>query len=45
VPEYYAASCLGCHGNPKGTVDMTGYPMEGASLGDLGGVISIKLAH
>jgi hypothetical protein len=45
VPEYYAASCLACHGAPKGKVDMTGYPMEGAALGDLGGVISIKLAH
>jgi hypothetical protein len=45
VPEYYAASCLACHGTPKGTIDMTGYPMEGAALGDLGGVISIKLAH
>jgi hypothetical protein len=45
VPEYYVASCLSCHGGPKGTMDMTGYPMEGAALGDLGGVISIKLAH
>ena len=45
VPEYYVASCLGCHGVPKGKIDITGYPMEGASLGDLGGVISIKLAH
>jgi hypothetical protein len=45
VPEYYAASCLNCHGAPKGKVDLTGYPMEGAALGDLGGVISIKLAH
>jgi Protein of unknown function (DUF3365) len=45
VPEYYAASCLVCHGNPKGAIDMTGYPMEGAALGDLGGVISIKLAR
>lgn len=45
VPEYYAASCLACHGSPKGAMDMTGYPMEGAALGDLGGVISIKLAH
>jgi hypothetical protein len=45
VPEYYAASCLSCHGSPKGNIDITGYPMEGAALGDLGGVISIKLAH
>ena len=45
VPEYYASSCLSCHGGPRGEMDLTGYPKEGASLGDLGGVISIKLAH
>jgi cytochrome c553 len=43
VPEYYAASCLSCHGNPKGEIDVTGYPKEGAVEGDLGGVISITL--
>jgi uncharacterized protein DUF3365 len=43
VPEYYAKSCLSCHGQPKGEVDITGYPKEGASEGDLGGVISITL--
>ncbi len=45
VPEYYAASCLTCHGQPKGTLDITGYPREGGAEGDLGGVISIVLAH
>ena len=43
VPEYYAASCLSCHGEPKGDIDVTGYPKEGAKEGDLGGVISITL--
>lgn len=43
VPEYYAASCLTCHGGPKGSLDVTGYPREGAQEGDLGGVISITL--
>lgn len=43
VPEYYTQSCLSCHGGPKGEVDITGYPKEGASEGDLGGVISIRL--
>jgi len=43
VPEYYAASCLTCHGAPKGEMDITGYPKEGASENDLGGVISITL--
>jgi hypothetical protein len=45
VPEYYSASCLTCHGSPKGEMDLTGYPKEGAKLGDLGGVISITLFH
>jgi hypothetical protein len=43
VPEYYATSCLSCHGPKKGEIDITGYPKEGASEGDLGGVISITL--
>jgi len=43
VPMYYSASCLQCHGNPKGETDITGYPKEGASEGNLGGLISITL--
>ncbi len=43
VPEYYGQSCLTCHGGPAGEIDVTGYPKEGASEGDLGGVISIRL--
>jgi hypothetical protein len=43
VPEYYSAGCLACHGEPKGEIDITGYPMEGGQLDDLGGVISITL--
>lgn len=43
VPEYYATSCLSCHGPKKGEIDITGYPKEGASEGDLGGVISITI--
>jgi Protein of unknown function (DUF3365) len=43
VPEYYSAGCLTCHGEPKGEIDVTGYPMEGGQLNDLGGVISITL--
>ena len=45
VPEYYAASCLVCHGSPKGEMDLTGYPKEGGKAGDLGAVISITLYH
>lgn len=43
VPEYYSDGCLACHGEPKGEIDLTGYPKEGGKLGDLGGVISISL--
>ena len=43
VPEYYRQSCLECHGTPKGALDLTGYPKEGAKLGDLGGVMTITL--
>jgi hypothetical protein len=43
APEYYAASCLSCHGSPKGEMDVTGYPKEGGAQDDLGGVISIAL--
>ena len=45
VPEYYAASCLVCHGSPKGEMDLTGFPKEGGKTGDLGAVISITLYH
>jgi Protein of unknown function (DUF3365) len=45
VPEYYTASCLTCHGSPKGSLDITGYPREGSSADDLGGVISITVAR
>jgi hypothetical protein len=43
VPEYYGVGCLSCHGEPKGQIDITGYPKEGAKLDQLGGVISITL--
>ena len=43
IPEYYGQSCLSCHGSPKGEIDITGFPKEGANEGDLGGIISITL--
>ena len=43
VPEYYHASCLSCHGEPAGEMDITGYPKEGGKEGDLGAAISIAL--
>jgi hypothetical protein len=45
VPEYYEPSCLTCHGSPKGELDITGYPKEGAKENELGGIISIVLYH
>lgn len=43
MPEYYGASCLTCHGGPKGEIDLTGYPKEGGREGDLGGVLTVTL--
>ncbi len=43
IPEYYSASCLACHGKPKGEIDISGYPKEGGAEGDLAGAISITL--
>jgi hypothetical protein len=43
APEYYGASCLSCHGEPKGEIDLTGYPKEGAKAGELGGVLTVTL--
>ena len=43
LPEYYGASCLGCHGEPKGTKDITGGKREGGKLNELGGAISLTI--
>jgi len=43
LPLYYQKACLGCHGEPKGERDITGYQKEGAKEGDFGGAISVKL--
>jgi hypothetical protein len=43
IPEYYAQSCLYCHGAPKGEPDITGYPKEGGAVGQLGSVISVTI--
>ena len=43
IPEYYEASCLACHGEPKGATDITGGKKEGGKLGDLGGALSAAL--
>ncbi|MEP3639846.1 MAG: DUF3365 domain-containing protein [Paracoccaceae bacterium] len=43
IPEYYSESCLSCHGETAGEVDITGFPKEGGKEGQLGGAISIIL--
>jgi hypothetical protein len=43
VPEYYQSTCLNCHGEPKGEIDITGYPKEGSRLGQLGGIFSFTI--
>ena len=43
IPEYYEETCLACHGEPVGEVDVTGYPKEGGAAGDLGAAISVTL--
>lgn len=40
-PEYAGASCLSCHGNPKGERDITGMRKEGWKEGELAGALSI----
>jgi hypothetical protein len=43
LPEYYGASCLKCHGDPKGERDVTGGEKEGGKLDELGGAISVVI--
>ncbi len=44
LPLFYGKGCLGCHGEPKGETDVSGYKKEGAKEGDLGGAVSVKLS-
>ena len=42
-PVYITESCLECHGDPAGEIDIKGYPKEGMQLGDIAGVASITM--
>jgi Protein of unknown function (DUF3365) len=42
-PLYTTRQCLACHGEPKGTMDRTGYPREGLKLGQNAGAISVVI--
>lgn len=41
MPIYYLKDCLTCHGEPKGDMDISGYPKEGHKEGDLAGAITV----
>ncbi|HSA61895.1 MAG TPA: DUF3365 domain-containing protein [Nitrospiraceae bacterium] len=41
MPIYYHKDCLTCHGEPKGDLDISGYPKEGHKEGDLAGAITV----
>ncbi len=41
MPIYYVTACLTCHGEPKGDIDISGYPKEGHREGDLAGAITV----
>lgn len=43
VPLYIAQSCLNCHGDPAGSVDVSGHKREGYKEGDLRGAISVMV--
>jgi len=40
---YYSKDCLPCHRNPKGILDISGYPREGDRVGKLARAISIQI--
>ncbi len=43
TPLYIEESCLECHGEPAGEIDITGTPKEGLKVGEIGGAISIVM--
>ncbi len=43
IPLYMQPSCVQCHGEPKGELDIAGFPKEGYKVGELAGAISINV--
>lgn len=43
APMTIEENCLQCHGEPAGELDVTGFPKEGWTSGDIGGAISIAM--
>lgn len=42
-PMTLAESCLSCHGEPAGEIDLSGYPREGLPEGYIYGVLSMQI--
>lgn len=42
-PMVLDASCLSCHGEPAGTIDLSGYPREGLPEGYIYGALSMDI--
>ncbi|MCL1872822.1 MAG: ATP-binding protein [Clostridiales bacterium] len=40
-PLKYEQDCLTCHGDPKGEIDISGFPKEGGRIGEFAGALSI----
>ena len=43
IPVYIKKACLGCHGDPKGALDVAGRKKEGYKEGELRGAISVAI--
>ncbi|MHB1254978.1 MAG: ATP-binding protein [Dethiobacteraceae bacterium] len=43
TPIYLEQSCLACHGEPAGELDVAGFPREGLRGGELAGAISVLI--
>lgn len=43
TPLAIDASCIDCHGEPAGAIDITGHQKEGLAIGDLYGLISVVI--
>lgn len=43
LPMYATQACLECHGDPVGSMDISGYPREGLKEGQLAGALSITV--
>jgi signal transduction histidine kinase len=41
LPLFAKKECLQCHGQPRGELDIAGYPKEGYREGDLAGALSV----